>query len=268
MDLLASSRTNLDPACPLLGVKPRPIGDRNPHFHVLRVSPGNGDGLWTYVSIGNWAWESGRGRGLEFVLATATPTERAVELLAWNSWYDRAGILGLGHTVPIEEPWLPGSVCDHWLISLPYPWGPDLEVAHIEGTQVDFLWLVPIARGVVRRERRGSSREPSRPRALRATTGTRRHRSPTRRRPTPAQRPRLGQGHRSRPATHGPHRRGALSRRGTRPRTQRARLAHVTHLSGVATRKDRVFAHRVMDRHLAVTCAHVMADHRENLPAA
>ncbi|MCL1872447.1 MAG: suppressor of fused domain protein [Promicromonosporaceae bacterium] len=121
-----------------------PIGERNPHFHVLRVAPGNGDDLWTYVSIGNWAWESDGGRGLEFVLATATPTERAVELLAWNSWYDRTGTLGLGHTVPIGEPWLPGSACDHWLISPPYPWGPELEVAHIEGTHVDFLWLVPI----------------------------------------------------------------------------------------------------------------------------
>ena len=121
-----------------------PIGARNPHFHVLRVAPDDGDDLWAYVSIGNAAWDNERARGLEFVLATAEPSDRAVELLAWNCWYDREGILGIGHTVPIGEPWLPGSACDHWLIGLPYPWGPDLEVAHVDGQHVDFLWLLPI----------------------------------------------------------------------------------------------------------------------------
>jgi hypothetical protein len=29
--------------------------------------------------------------------------------------------------VNLGEPWLPGSACDHGLISLPYPWGPELE---------------------------------------------------------------------------------------------------------------------------------------------
>lgn len=120
-----------------------PIDEPNPHFHVLRVAPLDGV-LWVYVSVGSWAWQSRPGYGLEFIVATAEATMRAVEVLAWTSWYDRAGVLGLGHTVPLGEPWFPGSALDHDLISLPYPWGPDLEVCHVDGFHVDFLWLLPI----------------------------------------------------------------------------------------------------------------------------
>jgi len=59
-------------------------------------------------------------------------------------YYNRTGILGLGHTVPVGQPWLPGSKCDHLLISLPYPWGPDLQVSYIGDRLVEFLWLLPI----------------------------------------------------------------------------------------------------------------------------
>ena len=83
-------------------------------------------------------------RGAEFILATAEPTSRAVELLAMAVWYHRGGHLGLGHTMPIGEPWLPGSACDYFVISLPYPFGADLETLHVGDRHVDFLWLVPI----------------------------------------------------------------------------------------------------------------------------
>lgn len=56
---------------------------------------------------------------------------RAIELLAMTVYYNRTGKLGLGQTVPIGEPWLPGSTCDHLLISLPYPFGPDLQTCHV-----------------------------------------------------------------------------------------------------------------------------------------
>ncbi len=46
--------------------------------------------------------------------------------------------------MPIGEPWLPGSACDYFVISLPYPFGADLETSHVGDRHVDFLWLVPI----------------------------------------------------------------------------------------------------------------------------
>ncbi len=58
-------------------------------------------------------------------------------------YYNRTGQLGLGHTVPIGEAWLPGSVCDHLLISLPYPFGPDLQTCHVGDCHIGFHWLLP-----------------------------------------------------------------------------------------------------------------------------
>ncbi|KQZ85358.1 hypothetical protein ASD56_03155 [Microbacterium sp. Root166] len=96
------------------------------------------------MSIGGWAQTSNENFGIEFILCTAQPEDRAIELLAMAVYYNRAGKLGLGHTVPIGEPWLPGSSCDHFLISLPYPFGGDLQTCHVGDRHVDFLWLLPI----------------------------------------------------------------------------------------------------------------------------
>jgi suppressor of fused protein SUFU len=123
-----------------------PIEDTNPHFHVLRVAPRAADGLWEYVTIGGWAATEDQDHGLEFVLSTADPDPRAVELLAMVVHYHQGGLLGLGDTCPIGEPWLPGSACDHLLVSLPYPHGPDLQVCHVGDRHVDVLWLLPITR--------------------------------------------------------------------------------------------------------------------------
>ncbi len=53
-------------------------------------------------------------------------------------------LLGQGHTLPIGEPWLPGSAGDHLLVSLPYPFGPGLQTCHVGDLHVDLLWLLPI----------------------------------------------------------------------------------------------------------------------------
>jgi len=121
-----------------------PIGELNPHFRVLRVAPAVAGEVWTYLSIGGWAATAGENQGLEFVLCTESPDARAVELLAMTVYYHHGGTLGLGHTLPIGEPWLPGSTCGHLLVSLPYPFGPDLQTCHVGDRHVDFLWLLPI----------------------------------------------------------------------------------------------------------------------------
>jgi hypothetical protein len=121
-----------------------PVVKTNPHFHVLRAAPNADHSLWTYVSIGGWN-SGGEGEsGMEFILATPEQTERAVELLAMTVYYNRNGRLGLGHTSPIGEPWLSGSQCDHFLVSVPYPFRPSIETAHIGDRHVAFVWLLPI----------------------------------------------------------------------------------------------------------------------------
>lgn len=122
-----------------------PIHQQNPHFRALRVAPATPGDIWTYVSTGGWA-TSPHDSGLEFVLCTPSASDRAVELLAMAVFYNRGGKLGLGYAVPIGEPWLSGSECDHLLVSLPYPFGPDLQTCHVGDRHVEFLWLLPITR--------------------------------------------------------------------------------------------------------------------------
>jgi len=123
-----------------------PIREQNPHLRVLRIAPARQSGVWTYVSVGAWAATEDQGRGLEFVIVMPVEDPRAFELLAMTAYYHRGGTLGLGHTLPIGEPWLPGSRCDHLLVSLPYPWGPELQTCHVGERHVDFLWLLPITK--------------------------------------------------------------------------------------------------------------------------
>jgi hypothetical protein len=49
----------------------------------------------------------------------------------------------VGHTLPIGEPWLPGAICDHFLVSRPYPFGPGLE--DIAGHATRVVWLLPVS---------------------------------------------------------------------------------------------------------------------------
>lgn len=122
-----------------------PILEQNPHFRVLRIAPATAADVWTYVSVGGWAATHDEDAGLEFIVCTASPEDRAVELLAMAVYYNRGGKLGLGHTLPIGEAWLPGSSCDFLLVSLPYPFGPDLRTCHVGDRHVEFLWLLPIS---------------------------------------------------------------------------------------------------------------------------
>jgi hypothetical protein len=116
----------------------------NEHFRVLRVPPPRGSGIWTYVSVGGWAQTPESDQGLEFAICTPEATPRAAWLLAMSAHYHRTLTLGAGHTVPIGGPWMPGSQCDHFVISLPYIFWPGLHTCHVGDRHVEFLWLLPI----------------------------------------------------------------------------------------------------------------------------
>ena len=122
---------------------------RLPAFRVIRVAPGPRSPLWIYVSAGCWDATRDGEHGLEFLLAAPADDERHVLHLAMAAHYhcnpdDESYRLDHGHTVPIGEPWLPGSACDHLLVSLPYPFGPELEMCRWDGGHARLLWLLPI----------------------------------------------------------------------------------------------------------------------------
>jgi hypothetical protein len=119
-----------------------PIRHTLPRFRVLRVSPGPKTNLWVYISLG--AWEAREESNIEFIVIAPEESPRHVELLAMAAYYHSNHQLGLGHTVPIGEPWLEGSCCDCMLVSLPYTFGPDLEICNVNGGHIHLFWLLPI----------------------------------------------------------------------------------------------------------------------------
>ncbi len=116
----------------------------HPEFRVLEFAPGPRSALWSYVSLGASDLAAPNAAELEFVLCCAERSDRAVELVTMAAHYHSLQGLGTGHTLPIGEAWLPESACDHLLVSLPYPFGPELEVVPGGSGNRRVLWLLPV----------------------------------------------------------------------------------------------------------------------------
>ncbi|MHC4879298.1 MAG: suppressor of fused domain protein [Planctomycetota bacterium] len=115
-----------------------------PEFRVARFAPGPRSNLWVYASIGAAVTTHDDAGRVEFVLTCPHETPRAVELLAMFAHRHIFDPLGKWHLMPVGEPWLDDSTCDVFLISLPYPFGPDLEICNLPDDHIHILWLLPI----------------------------------------------------------------------------------------------------------------------------
>jgi hypothetical protein len=133
----------------LLGPADGPIHENVPNLHIIRLSPAADEEGWLYVTAGLWDAIQREGHGLEFILLAPQASDVHTETLTMVAFYHATGgeyELDLGHTMPIGRPWLPGATCDHLLVSLPYPWGPDLEECPLSGGHARILWLLPITK--------------------------------------------------------------------------------------------------------------------------
>jgi hypothetical protein len=119
-----------------------PASQELPELRVAEIAPGAKSELWLYATIG--AWSARSDPTLEFIITAPEKDIRHVELATMSAWYHGRERLGVGHTFPIGQPWLPDSLCEYFMVSLPYPFGPDLEVCNISSGQLRFLWLLPI----------------------------------------------------------------------------------------------------------------------------
>ncbi|GGN62246.1 hypothetical protein GCM10010112_20180 [Actinoplanes lobatus] len=132
----------------VLGPAPGPVRELVPGLRILSWTPSQGGRI--YATVGLWDATQRDGHALEFLLhAPEADDEPHVELLTMVAYYHASGgdyRLGHGHTVRIGRGWLPGSACDHLLVSLPYPWGPELEACTVPGGHARVLWLLPITR--------------------------------------------------------------------------------------------------------------------------
>src|SRR4051812_44779420 len=126
------------------------VQERIPRFSIAAVAPGPVIDQHVYLSLGCWEAVHDGEHGLEFLLIAPDAEPRHALRVAMTAYYhanpkDATFRLDLGHTVPIGEPWSPGSSCDHLLVSLPYPFDPELEACAWDGGHARLLWLLPIA---------------------------------------------------------------------------------------------------------------------------
>jgi hypothetical protein len=115
-------------------------------FSVVEVVPSRAGDVWAYASVGGWVVPSSP--RIEFILSSPRQSERAALLVTMSAHYhanaDASHRLGIGDTVPIGEPWLDDSLCDHLLVSRPYPFPPGIETMTSDGVHIHFAWLLPI----------------------------------------------------------------------------------------------------------------------------
>lgn len=122
-----------------------PIVERVPHFSTYRVFPKRAGEAWVYVTVGSSVDGSEVG-GTGFFVMSPVPADVHSETLAMVSHYHsfEAHRLSIGSIVNLGRPWIPDSPMDHLLLSLPYPYGPELEWSPEEAGSARFLWLLPV----------------------------------------------------------------------------------------------------------------------------
>jgi hypothetical protein len=126
---------------------PEHLGDRLPDFQIARIRPTTADGMWIYGTVGAWRATEYEGHGLEFVAVARRDRREVMEQLGQLAYY-HAGTnenrLGLAHLVPLGEGWIRESTLTSVVVTLPYPWGPDLEHCQLLDRHIQVLWVMPI----------------------------------------------------------------------------------------------------------------------------
>ncbi|SHM97548.1 Suppressor of fused protein (SUFU) [Halomonas cupida] len=116
-----------------------------PDFRVLRISPGKQGEPWVYLTLGAWEVDNNLPFRQEFLIISPYESPRHIETLAMlSSYYSGTANLSTGSCVNIGREWLEGATCTHLLISLPYPYGPELENYNSSQISVKYRWLLPI----------------------------------------------------------------------------------------------------------------------------
>ncbi|MEZ5986957.1 MAG: suppressor of fused domain protein [Hyphomonas sp.] len=125
-----------------------PVDELPEGFTVVRFPPHGDREMWTYATVGMSVISDECPMELHLFSPHASPG--LVEILYAVAHYNRnAHKLGLAHTVNFGQPWIDESSCQYGLVSLPYLDGPGLETAQIFGREVNFYWLIPIAKSEV-----------------------------------------------------------------------------------------------------------------------
>lgn len=123
-----------------------PIVDVLPRLRVRRIKPMRLADPWVYATVGAWEITATTNHGIEFILLSPSEDPRHVELLSMvaNMHSDLRHRVKVGSVLPIGRGWAGNGSATNLLVSLPYPFGPDLEHLDCGATHIRYLWLVPI----------------------------------------------------------------------------------------------------------------------------
>jgi hypothetical protein len=126
---------------------PSDARDRVPGLEILEIHGGPRTSLYTYVTLGCWDAVQSGGEGLEFLMSAREADLAHAATLATVA-ARHCGTpdqrLRRGSVVPLGKPWTEGSSCDRLLVTLPYPYGPELEWCRWRRNSARLLWLMPI----------------------------------------------------------------------------------------------------------------------------
>src|SRR6185312_5074247 len=118
-----------------------PVQESLPGFRILSLVSRNEQRPVIYLTLGCFASEANEHIRHEFFLiapSVENALKRTLSMLA-HFHADERFRLDVGSIVSIGEPWLPESQCDHFLISVPYPYGPELEWLELQNMCIRFL---------------------------------------------------------------------------------------------------------------------------------
>jgi len=124
-----------------------------PNWRVIEIAPMKAKDPWVYVSLGAWEvtkdelYESGR-YGLDFLITSPERNLRHIKTLATVAVYhsEPKTRINLQHVIDIGEPRIEGSKCDHFLVSLPHLFPPEIETILVNDIYISFWWLLPITK--------------------------------------------------------------------------------------------------------------------------
>jgi hypothetical protein len=120
-----------------------PTSDLPIGFSILEFEPTVDREMWTYATCGMSSICSKN--LIELHIFSPVRDKSLVELLTVIAHYHKTGsYLDLNHTVNFGRPWLPDSLCEYGLISLPYIDGVKLEKLVLDHFYIHCLWLIPI----------------------------------------------------------------------------------------------------------------------------
>jgi hypothetical protein len=113
-------------------------------FYILEFGPSKRHQMWTYATVG-MSLDRDDDNLIELITYSKNQDNSRVELLTLNASFHRnAEPLNLHHTVVVGQLTDMNTTCDHGFISLPYIEGEELEIAHINGQEVNCYWFIPI----------------------------------------------------------------------------------------------------------------------------